>query len=137
METLGGLVIVAVLAAAATGLIILFSRASNRQQAIGQPSLPIRVAALILGLTAAGGMLLTKYFSLQIAVAAAVLLGYGLFGFFATVKRRPAPQPAQQPPTIGSLEVPKKKLWQWVKIPLIGCGGLIAVLVAACLVYSI
>ena len=135
MDVLGGLVILGALAVAGVGLIILFSRASNQQQATGQPSSLIRIAALVLGLAAGGSMLFTGSFSLEVAIASVVLLGYGIFGFFATAKRKPAPQPAGQPPTIGNPDAPEATFWRRIKIPLIGCGGLLALAVVAVLAY--
>ncbi len=146
MSELGWILVTVAIVVAGIGLIWLIQRSSQQQQKTGRPSYLIRVLALVLGVVVAGSMLLMGYFSLQLGIAAVVLLGYGLFGLFSTVKRQPAAGapsqaqahiPVQYPQVIGSLDAPKKTFWQRFRIPIIGCGGLLVLIVVGYEAYTL
>ncbi len=133
MDAIVALGVTAVVFIALFAVIVLVQRSSKQQQATGRPSLAIRLLALLVGAVGVSAIVLWRISLLHpIALGAIVLLGYGLFGWFGTVERNKADAPPLDPQTIGQVEAPKLSLWQHIKWPVIGCGGLLGLVLVGC-----
>ncbi len=128
------------------GLFILFMIITGLQDSgekqSGRPYLLGRLIGLLLGVAGfylflVGG---TLDLGLLPILGAVGLLGYDAYKLFLAIKHRLAASTAQpaspaSKQVIGLIDPPRKTFWQRFKIPLIGCGGLLVLLVVAFFIY--
>ncbi len=117
-SSLGAVLLVGLAVAAGVGLLwLIVERGRTPDRPAGRPSIPVRIAALLLGLGAAALLFLGYARDMYVSIAMFLLLGYGVTGLIAALKARSARVPAGQEQARGSAKRPL--LWVSAALALV------------------